>query len=387
MSTVFLCVAGSSACWMNRLVEVLSREDLGLTLVADGDSLGAQQVCAALMASAELPLVRLQVWQLERQGTAIETLEVWDLPQDFYNLIFLDAAEDADPATFEQRVNNHTREIKTLMQSLASAAIIGVVLDEARLTQIDATERFRLNKFLRGVCQLNLSKCKAVKPLLCVTAPAALAETDEARELWANSHPEIQPILAEFAWRPASETGVQELLALAMLRCDFIQKCYQLLSEAKKSGQTTERWVTLTEGRSLLAKDETLKRVKRYCTLLAEAPWPLTAAIFEPDPPEAIVADIEGLFKGITGISLSTKGLTHAQLEAAIGQLTQCNTRLGELMRKRLLVQVHSTLSAWDERAEQHKIFLFVFLYGLIFALAVACIALALNIFSPIWSI
>ncbi|MGN0857463.1 MAG: hypothetical protein ACI4QJ_08685 [Candidatus Spyradenecus sp.] len=383
MSTVFLCVDGSSTWWMRRLAEVVSRKELGVSLAAAGDSLGAQQVGTALAAGSELPTVRQQVWQIERQGTAIETLEVWDLPRDFYNLIFLDAAEDADPTTFEQRVNNHSREIKAMMQSLASATIIGVALEEAVLSQSDATERFRLIKFLRGVCQLNQNKALTVKPLLCATVPPALAETEEARATWASNHPEIQEVLTEFAWRPASETGVQALLALALLRCDFIKKCYRLVLEAKDSFQKPGSWITLTGGRSEQAEEETMKRVKRYCALLTDLPWPLTMSIFEPNSPEVIVTDIKGLFEGIVGISPIAETLNRAQLAKALQTLPQSATRLGRLMRKLLVAQLKKVLAAWDDRTKCRK----TFLYILVFALAVACIVLAFVIVSPILSI
>lgn len=371
MSILFLCCNGASVPWMREVWAVIgAKSESGWSIVPERESLGAQEVAMALRETGEPLALRRQMWTIQLKGKTVETMEVWDLPLEFYHLMFLDAAEDTEPATFERRLGEHRAEISVLFEAMAKIRCLGVVARKETLLPKAYGDRLRQAKVLAGVAKMLSSRSSSARPLLCLAEGDKLPTEEEARTTWmTNSFPSIPEAAGAFIVRTLTAEGVEELLQGALLGSAFAQACHAHVQEERKK--------VLLEANQL-ASLTPYDVLEAYKHLLSELPWPLTVELEEPHTEEAF-QEAEVLLNAASMVKLD-----HPSLLAFVDALPEVHTRLGEELRKALQNAAIARINVFVDQ-EKSALYGKRLLVTLVVILGILCLAVMTYVFLPLF--
>lgn len=279
MSTILLCLDGASAWAIRGFGDALAQhQDEGWAWTPSTESLTALRVAEALQRGNTLPQVRRQDW-LAASKAATETVTLWELPQELYELTFLNAEETRNPETFGRRSQENKQEIEALLDSIAEASTLCVAITPASL-QAGSVEANQLMAWLLRAIFRFTAALPCGETATLVVCDDACAEDETA---WLKTN---VPLLMSLEHPPmvrfATVEGLSAVAQMMLLERPELQKVYanasqkvEVLQEALRACKTCKP--THNEVRKVL------KGVRQALSAHLDAAdhlrWPLSPAL------------------------------------------------------------------------------------------------------------
>ena len=223
-------------------------------------------------------------WSVQLNGQTLRQLDVLDYPGEIYRLAFLDAKDDSEPATFEERVAANKEDVEALLGHLFESDHVFVLfnLADAEAVAKNATNLDAV--WVTNACLAYLQKLPN-KPsvTLLLTQIDRYADSrqtfsrpeDFVRErlpLIHRNFPDLDVLPISAIGSADSAFGVDNMLLRCLRECDVVESQLSGLRTASRDVASCLDKMRFTAPRCLPI-DTLLRAVEKCRTLSAELPW------------------------------------------------------------------------------------------------------------------